>query len=62
MKKDERCVTSLPISFSKGNVPEFAERIVGAGETALLGVPQLGLLSSSECHGQVLLATLDLVP
>ena len=41
---------------------EVAARIVGAGETALLGEPLLGLISSRECPGQVLLETLDRVP
>ncbi len=43
-------------------MPELAERIVGAGETALLVVPLLGLLSSRECPGHVLLECLDRVP
>lgn len=41
---------------------EFAERIVGAGETALLDEPLLGLIASRECPGHVLLETLDRVP
>jgi len=62
MKKNERCVITLPISFSKGNGSELAERIVGAGETALLGLPLLGLVSSRECPGHVVLESLDRVP
>ena len=42
--------------------PEFATRIVGAGETALLAEPLLGLIASRECPGHVLLETLERVP
>ena len=42
--------------------PELATRIVGAGETALLDEPLLGLVASRECPGHVLLETLDRVP
>lgn len=41
---------------------EIATRIVGAGETALLAEPLLGLIASRECPGHVLLETLDRVP
>ena len=41
---------------------EIATRIVGAGETALLTEPLLGLIASRECPGHVLLETLDCVP
>ena len=41
---------------------EIATRIVGAGETALLMAPLLGLIASRECPGHVLLETLDRVP
>lgn len=41
---------------------ELAARIVGAGETALLAEPLLGLIASRECPGHVLLETLDRVP
>jgi predicted Rossmann fold nucleotide-binding protein DprA/Smf involved in DNA uptake len=41
---------------------ESASRIVGAGETALLAEPLLGLIASRECPGHVLLETLDRVP
>jgi len=36
-------------------------QIVGAGETALLAEPLLGLIASRECPGNVLLETLDRV-
>ncbi len=39
-----------------------AAQIVGAGETALLAEPLLGLIASRECPGHVLLETLDRVP
>ena len=42
--------------------PEFAARIVGAGEALLLAEPLLGLIASRECPGHVLLETLDRVP
>jgi predicted Rossmann fold nucleotide-binding protein DprA/Smf involved in DNA uptake len=41
---------------------ELAARIVGAGETALLAEPLLGLIASRECPGHVLLETLARVP
>ena len=41
---------------------EIAPRIVGAGETALLAEPLLGLIASRECPGHVLLETLARVP
>ena len=41
---------------------ELTARIVGAGETALLAEPLLGLIASRECPGHVLLETLDCVP
>ncbi|KAF0103604.1 MAG: hypothetical protein FD187_872 [bacterium] len=41
---------------------EAATRIVGAGETALLSEPLLGLIASRECPGDVLLETLDSLP
>jgi predicted Rossmann fold nucleotide-binding protein DprA/Smf involved in DNA uptake len=43
-----------------GNEP--AARVVGVGETSLIGKPLLGLLASRECPGNVLLATLERVP
>lgn len=42
--------------------PGIATRIVGAGETALLAEPLLGLIASRECPGHVLLETLERVP
>lgn len=41
---------------------ESATRIVGAGETALLAEPLLGLIASRACPGHVLLETLARVP
>lgn len=41
---------------------EIAARIVGAGETAFLAGPLLGIIASRECPGHVLLETLDRVP
>ncbi len=41
---------------------KLAAEISGAGETALLGEPLLGLIASRECPGHVLLETLDRVP
>ncbi len=42
--------------------PDLAAQIVGVGEVALLAEPLLGLISSRECPGHVLLETLDRVP
>ncbi|MCL4470953.1 MAG: DNA-processing protein DprA [Gammaproteobacteria bacterium] len=53
---------TLPAICAQRVGPEFAARIVGAGETALLDEPLLGLVASRECPGHVLLETLDLVP
>ena len=52
----------VPAALAKGVGPELAARIVGAGETALLAEPLLGLIASRECPGHVLLETLDRVP
>ena len=52
----------LPPRCAQHVGPEFAARIVGAGETALLAEPLLGLIASRECPGHVLLETLDRVP
>ena len=52
----------LPAALVKGVAPEWAERVVGAGETALLDEPLLGLIASRECPGKVLLETLERVP
>jgi predicted Rossmann fold nucleotide-binding protein DprA/Smf involved in DNA uptake len=54
-------VTLLP-NCAKGVGPYFAEQIVGVGQAALLAEPLLGLISSRECPGHVLLETLDRVP
>ena len=53
---------TLPALCAQRVGPEVAARIVGAGETALLGEPLLGLIASRECPGHVLLETLDRVP
>jgi predicted Rossmann fold nucleotide-binding protein DprA/Smf involved in DNA uptake len=53
---------TLPQQYAKRVAPELATRIVGAGETALLAEPLLGLIASRECPGHVLLETLDCVP
>jgi len=53
---------TLPALCAQRVGPEFAARIVGAGETALLDEPLLGLIASRECPGHVLLETLDRVP
>jgi len=52
----------LPAHCAQRVGPELAARIVGAGETALLTEPLLGLIASRECPGHVLLETLDRVP
>jgi predicted Rossmann fold nucleotide-binding protein DprA/Smf involved in DNA uptake len=52
----------LPLLCAQRVGPELATRIVGAGETALLAEPLLGLIASRECPGHVLLETLDRVP
>jgi predicted Rossmann fold nucleotide-binding protein DprA/Smf involved in DNA uptake len=53
---------TLPPQYAKRVAPELASRIVGAGETALLAGPLLGLITSRECPGHILLETLDRVP
>ena len=57
---------SAPVTLSpqcaQRVAPELAARIVGAGETALLAEPLLGVIASRECPGHVLLETLDRVP
>lgn len=52
----------LPLHCAERVGAELAARIVGAGETALLAEPLLGLIASRECPGHVLLETLDRVP
>lgn len=54
-------VTLPPLSAQRVGI-ESASRIVGVGETALLAEPLLGLITSRECPGHVLLETLDRVP
>ena len=53
---------TLPALCAQRVGPEVAARIVGAGETALLDEPLLGLIASRECPGHVLLETLERVP
>lgn len=53
---------TLPSHCAQRVGPELATRIVGAGETALLAEPLLGLIASRECPGHVLLETLERVP
>jgi predicted Rossmann fold nucleotide-binding protein DprA/Smf involved in DNA uptake len=53
---------TLPALYAQRVGSELATRIVGAGETALLDEPLLGLIASRECPGHVLLETLDCVP
>ena len=53
---------ALPLNCAQRAGIEAATRIVGAGETALLAEPLLGLIASRECPGHVLLETLDRVP
>lgn len=52
---------TLPLHCAQRVGPDLATRIVGAGETALLAEPLLGLIASRECPGHVLLETLDRV-
>mgnify|MGYP000927328847 CR=1 FL=1 len=53
---------TLPSHCAQRVGPDLATRIVGAGETAVLTEPLLGLIASRECPGHVLLETLDRVP
>jgi hypothetical protein len=55
-------LVTLPSHYAQRVGVEIGIRIVGAGETALLIEPLLGLISSRECRGHVLLETLDRVP
>lgn len=52
----------LPPACSRRVSAEVVDRMVGAGETALLAEPLLGLIASRECPGHVLLETLERVP
>jgi len=54
-------VTLPPLSAQRAGI-EATTRIVGAGETALLAEPLLGLIASRACPGHVFLETLDQVP
>lgn len=53
---------TLPALYAQRIGPELAAQIVGAGHTALLDEPLLGLIASRECPGHILLETLDRVP
>lgn len=53
---------TLPPQCAQRVGAEFAGRFIGAGNTALLAQPLLGLIASRECPGHVLLETLDRVP
>ena len=55
-------LVTLPSHCAQRVGAELATRIVGAGETALLAEPLLGLIASRECPGHALLETLDRVP
>ncbi len=52
----------LPPELARRIEPGLAARIVGAGNSALLAEPLLGLVASRQCPGHVLLETLDRVP
>jgi predicted Rossmann fold nucleotide-binding protein DprA/Smf involved in DNA uptake len=56
-----RAIT-LPVLCVTRVGTELAARVVGVGETSLIGKPLLGLIASRECPGNVLLATLERVP
>lgn len=53
---------TLPPDCAQRVGAELATRIVGAGETALLSEPLLGLIASRECPGHVLHETLEHMP
>jgi len=52
----------LPPNCAQRTAAEIASHTFSVGETALLAEPLLGLISSRECPGHVLLETLDRVP
>lgn len=52
----------LPLHLVARVPVEVAARIVGVGEVALLTEPLLGLISSRECPGHILIETLERVP
>ena len=53
---------ALPSDCLQRISPDITAQIVGVGEAALLAEPLLGLISSRECPGHVLLETLDRLP
>lgn len=53
---------SLPPHLAARIPAEETARIVGVGEAALLSEPLLGLISSRECPGHILIETLERVP
>lgn len=55
-------IVALTSDYHQRIGPYLNARIVGLGEAALLAEPLLGLISSRECPGHVLLETLDRVP
>ncbi len=52
----------LPATLCDRLGPGAPKRVAGVGNAALLDEPMLGLVSSPECPGHVMLETLDLVP
>jgi len=52
----------LPPRLASRLSVDTAARIVGVGNAALLGEALLGFLAPRQCPGQLLIATLDLVP
>ncbi|MHB9101660.1 MAG: DNA-processing protein DprA [Sulfuricella sp.] len=52
----------LPATLRDRLGTDAPEQLAGVGNAALLDEPLLGLISSRECPGHVLLETLDLVP
>lgn len=53
---------TLPVLCVPRVGAELSARVIGVGETSLIGKPLLGLIASRECPGNVLLATLERVP
>lgn len=52
----------LPDRLAQRLDAESSDRLVGVGNSALLDRPLIGLLTSRECPGHVLLSTLDRIP
>jgi predicted Rossmann fold nucleotide-binding protein DprA/Smf involved in DNA uptake len=52
----------LPDRLAQRFDPEISARLVGVGNRVLLDRPLIGLLTSRECPGHVLLSTLDRIP